>query len=321
VVTPTDLLAVATTTPADLLVVVAALVTQLADAWLLVCLLSLGYWLAPRVAADPRAVAATLVGLAFAALAASLGLKAVFALPRPAGAATTTPPDLLGPPFTELFRGVATSDGYGFPSGHATAAAAVYGGCAAFLDAGTRRDRWLAAGGVIAAVAGSRVVLGLHSLGQVAAGVVCGATLLWLAARLSRPGLRPRPDRLFFGVAVVGLAAVTATALRGAGESTVVVAVAVGGGVGGYLVWRLRGRDDTPVGAGGALSGLALAVVPFGYAGVVVTSGVPTVVGWFVDTVALRAVAATVAAAVAVAFVLSWPTLLGRFRRARSVDG
>lgn len=308
-------------TPAGLLAVLAAVVTQLADAWLLVSLLSLGYWLAPRVAADPRAVAATLVGLAFAALAASLGLKSVFTLPRPAAAATTTPPDLFGPLLSELFRDVATSDGYGFPSGHATAAAAVYGGCAAFLDVGTRRDRWLAAGSVIALVAASRVVLGLHSVGQVLAGVACGATLLWLATRLSRPGLRPRPDRLFFGVAVVGVAAVAATTLRGAGEATAVAAVAVGGGVGGYLVWRLRGRDDTPVGLGGALSGLALAVVPFGYAGVVVTSGVPTVLAVFADTVALRVVAATLAAAVAVAFVLLWPTLLGRLRRAGSTAG
>lgn len=302
-------------TPVDLLVVVAALVTQLADAWLLVCVLSLGYWLAPRVAADPRAVAATLVGLAFAALAASLGLKSVFALPRPVGAATATPPELLPPSFAELFRGVASSDGYGFPSGHATAAAAVYGGCAAFLDVGTRRDRWLVAGSVVTAVAASRVVLGLHSVGQVIAGVVCGATLLWFATRISRPGLRPRPDRLFFGVTLVGLAAALATGLRGEGEAVVVTAVAVGGGVGGYLVWRLRGPDDTPIGVGGALLGLALAAVPFGYAGVAVTSGVPAVVGWFTDTVALRAVAAALASAVAVAFVLSWPALVGRLRR------
>jgi membrane-associated phospholipid phosphatase len=314
-----DLLAVAAATPADLLALLAALVTQLADAWLLISVLSLGYWLAPRVAADPRAVAASLVGLAFAALAASLGLKALFALPRPAGAATVTPPALLPPSLAELFRGVATSDGYGFPSGHATAAAAVYGGCAAFLDVGTRRDRWLVAGGVTAAVAASRVVLGLHSLGQVIAGVVCGATLLWLATRVSRPGLRPRPDRLFFGVALVGLAATLATGLRGDGESVVVTAVSVGGGVGGYLVWRLRGPDDTPVGVGGALLGLALAAVPFGYAGVAVTSGVPAVLGWFVDTVALRAVAAALASAVAVAFVLLWPTLLGQLRL--PVDG
>ena len=302
-------------TPVDLLVVVAALVTQLADAWLLVCVLSLGYWLAPRVAADPRAVAATLVGLAFAALAASLGLKSVFALPRPVGAATATPPELLPPSFAELFRGVASSDGYGFPSGHATAAAAVYGGCAAFLDVGTRRDRWLVAGSVVTAVAASRVVLGLHSVGQVIAGVGCGATLLWFATRISRPGLRPRPDRLFFGVTLVGLAAALATGLRGEGEAVVVTAVAVGGGVGGYLVWRLRGPDDTPIGVGGALLGLALAAVPFGYAGVAVTSGVPAVVGWFTDTVALRAVAAALASAVAVAFVLSWPALVGRLRR------
>jgi len=299
-------------TAADLLAVVAALVTQLADAWLLLCVLSLGYWLAPRVAADPRAVVATLVGLAFAALAVSLGLKSVFTVPRPAGAATATAPDFLAPPLTELFRSVATSDGFGFPSGHATAAAAVYGGCAAFLDVGTRRDRWLVAGSVITAVAASRVVLGLHSVAQVVAGVACGLTLLWLAARVSRPGLRSRPDRLFFGVALVGLAATLATGLRGGGESVTVTAVAVGGSVGGYLVWRVRGRDDTPVGLGGALAGLALAAVPLGYAGVVVTSGVPAVLGVLADTVALRAVAATSAAAVAVAFVLSWPALLGR---------
>lgn len=301
--------------PAGVVAFAAALVTQLADAWFLICLLSLSYWLAPRVTAEPRAVAATLLGLGFAALAASLGAKSVFTVPRPPGATAATPPAFLVSPLRELFRSVATSDGFGLPSGHATAAAAMYGGFAVFLDVGTRRGRWLAAGSVVVLVAGTRVVLGLHTVWQVVVGAVFGGVLLWAATRAARPGSRLRPDRLFTGVTVVGLVALVVTTSRGHGEAAAVTAVAVGGGLAGALVWRLHGRDDTPVGGVGAVVGLAFTAVPFGFAGVVANNGLPAA---FPDTLGVRVAAVTLGAAVAIAFVLLWPTLVGRLRRLSS---
>lgn len=303
-------------TPGDngWLAVLAALVTQLADAWFLICLLSLGYWLAPRLAGDPRAVAASLVGVALTALAVSLAAKAVVAVPRPPGAAVATAPGWLPDPFARAFRDAATDGGYGFPSGHALAATAVYGGLASFLDVATARRRRAVAATLVVAVGGSRVVLGLHTVGDVVGGAVLGLVTLWGCARLARPGLRPRPDRVSFLAAVVGVVAVAAGLARGSEPTAVGAAVAVGGGAGGYLVWRLRGRDRTPVGPGGAAVGLAVAGVPFVYAATVVERGVPVVLGLFADTVWLRVAATIPTAAAAVALVVAWPTVVGRLR-------
>ena len=78
-----------------------------------------------------------------------------------------------------------TADGYGFPSGHATAATAVYGGVAAVLPAGTGRLRYAAAGSVVAVVALSRIAIGVHYLVGVVAGVLLGLTVLALLLALA----------------------------------------------------------------------------------------------------------------------------------------
>jgi membrane-associated phospholipid phosphatase len=327
--------------------VAAAVATQLAETWFLFVLLSLGYWIAPRVTANPRAVGATLIAVALGALAASLGLKAGLAVPRPPGATTATVPDWFPSVAADVLRTTATADGYGFPSGHVLAATAVYGGFVTFLDTGTRRRRLLVAGGVVALVGASRIALGLHTVGDVAGGVVCGAATLWLFVRVTRPGFRPAPDRAFFLAGTLGLLAVAVGLARWSGlltdvaaigqsvvgieqstvgvgqpaaakgetaRATVGAGVAAGGGVGGYLVWRLRGPEDAVVGLGGVLPGLVLAAGSLGYAGTVVTDGVPVVVGLFRDTVSLRVAAAGLAAGAAVALVVAWPTVLDRVR-------
>jgi membrane-associated phospholipid phosphatase len=64
-------------------------------------------------------------------------------------------------------------------SGHAAISSFVYGSVALFAGAGpSRRRQWLVLGAasiVIAAIAWSRVALGAHSIGEVAAGVLVGA--------------------------------------------------------------------------------------------------------------------------------------------------
>lgn len=304
------------------LTVVAAVLTQAGDPWFLFLLATLGYWLAPPVAAEPRRVGAALVAVGLGALAVALGAKAVVAVPRPTGAATAAVPGWLPPPLASAVRSAAADTGYGFPSGHAVGAAAVYGALAAFLDVGTRRRRWLAAGGVVAVVAATRVLLGLHTVGDVVGGVAFGAATLWLLVRAGRPGLRPRPDRVFFLAALLASVAVVVGVAVGDGRTTVGAAVAFGGGLGGYAVWRARGTETEPVGPLAALGGLVVVGTPFAYAGVVVTSGLPVVFGVFPDTVPLRAVVGAASAGVSVALVVAWPTLVrwGReeWRAARS---
>jgi membrane-associated phospholipid phosphatase len=100
----------------------------------------------------------------------TLGLKAAFARLRP-----------------EYLQGFAVVDGFGFPSGHAAGAAAVYGMLACLLFR-TAAPRWhlpvvLAGTGLISAIGVSRVLLRAHYASDVAAGWL--VAVLWLAACLA----------------------------------------------------------------------------------------------------------------------------------------
>ncbi|MFD1525436.1 phosphatase PAP2 family protein, partial [Halolamina salina] len=139
-----------------------ALLTQLADAWFVFGGLALLYLLADeRLASEPRRAGATLIALAICALAATVAFKTTFGVHRPAGAGTATPPAWLPALFDPVYANISTGDGFGFPSGHATSSSVVYGGLALALDRlWTRRKRLLAAGGIVAVVALSRLVIG-----------------------------------------------------------------------------------------------------------------------------------------------------------------
>jgi membrane-associated phospholipid phosphatase len=311
---PQGVLRATLTDAPEWLLIVAAALTQLADVWFVFLLLTTGYWLAPRLAANPRSVGATLVGIAVGALAVSLGAKALFGFPRPPGAGTASAPAWLPAALGDTVRTAATGEGFGFPSGHALAATAVYGGLATFLDVWTPRIRRLVAGGLIVVVSATRLVLGVHYLGDVLGGVALGLATLWLLARIARSGFEPRPDRVFFTAGLLGIVAVTVALLSGHGESAVEASIAAGGGLGGYLVWRLRGPDESPVGLLGVGLGLLGTGGPFGYAVYVASNGIPAVVGVFPDTVGIQLVAVVVSAALAVGLVIAWPTVLGRLR-------
>ena len=76
---------------------------------------------------------------------------------------------------------IATALGASFPSGHALGSAAFYATCAVLLQPYTRRDRLLlgAAVAVSLLVAASRVLLGVHYVSDVSAGLLIG--LGWAA--------------------------------------------------------------------------------------------------------------------------------------------
>lgn len=86
-------------------------------------------------------------------------------------------PDLPSPILTE--------PSFAFPSGHATVATAVYGALAVLLlrsrlPPAVRIGGALVLGALVAAVALSRVYVGVHSVADVAGGVCLG--LAWLSA-------------------------------------------------------------------------------------------------------------------------------------------
>jgi membrane-associated phospholipid phosphatase len=179
----------------------AAVVTAFGGATALLFVLSAWYWL------GDRRKLATVTSYAFVALGLVLLLKTAFGLPRP--------------PET-LWAIADAGDPYGFPSGHAIAAVIVYGGLATVYD---RTEPPVLAGtaAVVLLIALSRVVLGVHYLGDVLAGLAIGVVLLVALARTV--GQRPL---LGFGLAA---AVATAAVAVGAPEAY----FALGGALGGIL--------------------------------------------------------------------------------------
>jgi len=120
------------------------------------------------------------------ALSASIFLKRGLAMPRPPTALMAIP-----------------EDGYGFPSGHATAAAGL---ATALVGSLPRRERWqfALAAGFVALVAATRLLLGVHYLVDVLAGILVGVGGAALGLRFER--WRP-------GTTAVGTVLVAATAL------------------------------------------------------------------------------------------------------------
>lgn len=118
-------------------------------------------------------------------LATSLALKNGFALPRP----------------PESLHRVA-EDGFGFPSGHATATAGAAFALAALLDIGRSRIRYLVATAAFSVIAATRVLLGVHYVGDVLAGGLVGGLMVWVGIVLTR-----RSIGVVFGLAA-GLAGI-----------------------------------------------------------------------------------------------------------------
>lgn len=225
-----------------------ALATHLGDTAVVATLVVLCYWFGRTDDWQRRGL---VVAIAVAALTLNVGLKGVLDVQRPLYAARAAGDPLAFAPDSY--------DGFSTPSGHAMGSAAVYGALAALTDVGRRWHRYLAAGVVIAAVAFSRVVIGVHYLGDVVLGVALGLGLVWLGARLAAGDRDP--------VVPVFLLALVGAAVAAPVGSETYPAASIGASAGGLAVWRLV-REQRPDPSGGAtllsvlaVSGLLLVVV------------------------------------------------------------
>lgn len=180
-------------------------VTHLGNVGFLLAIFVVDYW----VGDHERGAHA--LGVALAGMALVVALKALFAEPRP------PEPDRL-----------VAATGYSFPSGHATTSTVAYGILAFDLEIGTRRVRFAVASVLVALIALSRVVLRVHFVRDVVAGVVVGVAFLTVAVALTRHA--PRPGFLL----AVGLGLV-AFVVSGASPHGVAI---FGATVGAVVAWE-----------------------------------------------------------------------------------
>lgn len=210
------------------LAVLIALVTQLGDIWFVALVLAACYWTYRREAAA-IAVARTIGGLALL-----IGLKYLFALPRPDRPlleAERLPWLVQG-----LYEATAFADGHGFPSGHALVTTIVYVSLAGTLTVGTARKRYLAAGTMIAAVSLSRVLLGVHYVVDILAGAAVGLAYLGATRWLFSYAYRERATVAFSLAVVLSAGAVLTSDFH---VETMALLGASLGGLAGWATYRL----------------------------------------------------------------------------------
>jgi membrane-associated phospholipid phosphatase len=194
------------------LVPVFVAVTYLGNAGLFLTVFALDYWF------GDRSRGAHALGVAVGGLGLVVALKSFFAQPRP--------PDSVA--------AIAIS-GYAFPSGHAMQSTIGYGILAHDLDVGTERQRYAVAGVLVSLVALSRVVIGVHYVRDVVAGVVIAS--LFLAGTLRLTNRAPGPA--FLLAAALGTAAV---GISGASHHGLAV---FGASLGTVVAWRYLVGDET----------------------------------------------------------------------------
>jgi len=257
----------------EVVVVIFAAVTHLADPWFLFGLLAVGYWFASdRFAAAPRRAGATAIAAVTCAYAATALGKAWFAVPRPPGAVGPADvPTWLPGLLSAWYEAQVLSDGFGFPSGHATGGAAAYLALALVYDrVWTAQKRILAAATVAVAVAASRVVIEVHYLVDVLAGLAVGSGVvlgaLWLAGdprlrwsesaadagSVTDPDARGAtaaldPTLPFLLAAVVSAGALAVAVESGHTGEVVEAGIGIATGTGGAIGWRLVDGDEPAV--------------------------------------------------------------------------
>lgn len=182
----------------------AVLVTELGGTTVLMFLLAMLFWL------SSRRRSALVIAYALAGFSLLLAIKAALGMPRP--------PE-------EVFLKPLNSDEYGFPSGHAFAAVVVYGGLLSAYDRVRDYRALVAVGTLIVLISLSRVVLGVHYLGDVIVGV--GLGIVFLAGM--GPVTRGEPRRAF--AVAVGLS-IPAVFVVGPSADAL---LGPGGSIGGFL--------------------------------------------------------------------------------------
>lgn len=256
-----------------------AVLTQLGDVWFLLVLTVGLYWFADRVplAGWTRSQGLLVLGTAMWAFAVTYALKEAIAIPRPPGAGT--PSVVIEGSLRRVYDAAATGSGYGFPSGHATGTAAVYGVIALLArDEAGRRRRLAGAAGLVALISVTRLGLGVHYLVDVIVGAALGFAVALLAARLRR-----RP------VVVLGLAALSAAPLTVLGPVAGQAVALTFGTLGLVASWLLVRPLDRPRRVG------ALWVVLAGVGAILAAAAVVRA-GALVGSVALAALGAGLAA-------------------------
>ena len=247
----------------EFVVVAFAAVTHLADPWFLFGVLAVGYWFASdRFAAAPRRAGATAIAAVTCAYAATALGKAWFAVPRPPGAVGPADvPTWLPGLLAGWYEAQVLSDGFGFPSGHATGGAAAYLALALVYDrTWTTGRRLLAAVAVAVAIAASRVVIEVHYLVDVLAGLAVGSVVvlgaLWLAGdpRIRGGSAARRGDTAaldptlpFLLAAVVSTGALAVAVANGHTGEVVEAGIGIATGAGGAIGWRFVDGDGPAV--------------------------------------------------------------------------
>lgn len=245
----------------DVVIVVFTLLTQLGDFWWYLSVLTLAYAFAgvhPRLRGERvRERVAFVIAIALGALAVTYLLKLAVTHSRPPGAETARDLAWLPPSLDPVWRSLATSDSYSLPSGHATGSAAIYGAIALVSRWGSRRLRYGGAAALVALIALSRVVIGVHYLGDVLAGLAVGGgylAVVWFATRGRRV---KRAFSIALAVALVGMFATL----------TPETAAIAGATLAGRITWTIVGgrlpafstRTEGVVTAVAALAGAVLA--------------------------------------------------------------
>lgn len=212
----------------DLILDFFAIITRMGDGATLVALAIIFYWFGHRWDWRKRGL---LLAIAVATLSLNAGIKGILAIPRPLYVAE--PAFAFAP---EAY------DGYSTPSAHAMGAAAIYGGLAVLMDIGKKWQRYLVAAFLITSVAMSRVVIGVHYLGDVVTGVAAGLLLIWFGLWLMDE--QPRSIMPMFTLALV--AALVANVLG----SEEFVTMSIGASIGGLVGWAyVHDKDARPLGA------------------------------------------------------------------------
>ncbi|WP_436901618.1 phosphatase PAP2 family protein [Halovenus halobia] len=214
----------------------ALFVTDLGGVTTVMVLLSVLYWVLDREQS------ALVVSYIVAGASVVLLLKLGFALPRP-----------------EVELVAREYDQYGFPSGHAFTATVVYGGLVQVFDRYRNSVTTAAAVVLIVAIALSRVVIGVHYLADVIAGVAIGVGFLLVMNRVTDGD----PVRGFAVGVALGVPAVVAAAIAGAELSLAVVSLgsALGGLAGASALDSMPSLRSRREGVALVAVGLAYLVV------------------------------------------------------------
>ena len=262
------------------------LATLLGEPWIFVILLSGALWFG-----DARRIA-PLFGFVFGGLALVLVLKSVVGLPRPATGPLLAV-DAVHPAVRWGYTWAIGGSGYGFPSGHVAGATIAWGGLATATSVWTWQHRWFVASSIVAMVALSRVLLGVHYLGDVLGGLGIGIAVIGCYRFLVRNEIAPAVIALGSGVVV----AVAAMSVSSTDSEPYLAAGALLGGLISWIVFA-----DHTASLPRNSRGITHAVL--GTVAVLIAGG--SVV------VAVPGRAGIVAAAGAMGlFILAWPTFVG----------